>query len=264
MSSSLGTVPATTSDDTLAGLRRRMAAMSGRPDQPSVEIADSADAALPLPESLRDLLPQKGIARGSVISCDGARSVLLAVIASVTGAGGQVGIVGMPQVSLLSAVEMGADLSRIATVPYPGADPVEVAAVLLDGMDLVILDLCHTDVAPSRSRVVMGRARKQASSLLVTGGAWPGLHARLEARVVTYRHSPMPMGIVGEGADARRSGYGRIGGMRLQVVSTVRGRRYRDVEIDMRTSGFGSGRQVELVRVADAAAAVPPVLAVAN
>ena len=30
---------------------------------------------------------------------------------------------------------------RIATVPHPGSDPVEVAAVLMDGMDLVVLGL---------------------------------------------------------------------------------------------------------------------------
>src|SRR5262249_52477307 len=30
-------------------------------------------------------------------------------------------------------------LSRLAVIPDPGADPVEVAAVLMDGMDLVVL-----------------------------------------------------------------------------------------------------------------------------
>ena len=127
--------------DELAGLRRRMAAMSGRPDQRVVEVRDRSVGVLPVPESLSDILPHNGIPRGSVARLDGARSVLIAMIASVTRAGGQVGIVGLPRLSLLPAAEMGADLSRIATIPDPGPDPVEVAAVLLDGMDLVILDL---------------------------------------------------------------------------------------------------------------------------
>ena len=71
----------------------------------------------------------------------GARSLPLSMVAAVTAEGGHAAIVGQPDVGLLAAVEMGADLSRIAVIPDPGADPVEVAAVLMDGMDLVVLGL---------------------------------------------------------------------------------------------------------------------------
>ncbi|MDH3010288.1 hypothetical protein [Gordonia alkanivorans] len=248
--------------DELAGLRRRMAAMSGRPDRHAVETRDPATGVLPIPEPLSEILPHNGIPRGTVARFDGANSLLIAMIASATRAGGQVGIVGMPRLSMLSAVEMGADLSRIATIPDPGLDPVEVAAVLLDGMDLVVLGRVGPGtadaVAPSRARVVMGRVRKQSSVLLVAGGTWPGAQLTIEARVLTYRHSPLLSGATD--LDSARSGYGRIGGMRLQVTASGRGRQTQSTEVDLLARGQGADRSVEMVSTTS----TRPVLAVAN
>lgn len=73
----------------------------------------------------------------------------------------------------------GADLSRLAVIPDPGTDPVEVAAVLVDGMDLVVLGLGGRRVPPTRagrwwrrpaaraapcwSPAAIGRARRRGS-----------------------------------------------------------------------------------------------------
>ena len=116
----------------------------------------------------------------------GARSLSLSMVAAVTAAGGHAAIVGQPDVGLLAAVEMGADLSRLAVIPEPGADPVEVAAVLMDGMDLVVLGLAGRSVPATRARAVVARARQKGCTLLVTGGDWQGASARLEARVSGY------------------------------------------------------------------------------
>ena len=116
----------------------------------------------------------------------GARSLPLSMVAAVTAAGGHAAIVGQPDVGLLAAVEMGADLSRMAVIPDPGADPVEVAAVLMDGMDLVVLGLGGRSVTASRARAVVARARQKGCTLLVTDGEWQGASARLEARVCGY------------------------------------------------------------------------------
>ncbi|AFA72670.1 hypothetical protein GPOL_c16210 [Gordonia polyisoprenivorans VH2] len=229
--------------DTLDSLRRKMAVMSGMPDRRSVQPGPAEVFALP--DAIADLLPrsgigkdgssgQHGIARGTVVGYRGARSLLMAMIATLTQAGHQVGIVGMPRLNLLAAVEMGADLRRIAVVPDPGIDPVEVAAVLLDGMDVVVVGLRGTTVAPSRSRVVGGRARQQGSSLVVVDGDWPGAHTRMDARVIGYRHGPEAADLAG----AHR-GYGRVGGMRLQIVVGGRDHRRRSAEIDITAGGFG-------------------------
>lgn len=222
-----------TVEDTVAVLRARLAAASvGRArsvvpqNQQTVTVAASEQRAreqLPIPGVLADLMPGGGLARGSVVSVDGARSVLVAMIAAVTAAGGYVAVVGHPHLSLHAAAEMGADLSRIATVNgAPGFDPVEAAAVLLDGLDLVVVGLGGMSVPPSRSRAVMARARAKGAALVVTDGRWSGTQASLTAQVADYRHLPF-----------RHLGHGRIAGMSLSVQVRGRGMRSTTTRLDV-------------------------------
>ena len=149
----------------------------------------------------------------------GARSLPLSMVAAVTAAGGHAAIVGQPRAGLLAAVEMGADLSRVAVIPDPGADPVEVAAVLMDGMDLVVLGLGGRSVPAGRARAVVARARQRGCTLLVTDGDWQGASARLEAKVCGYE-------VAGAGqshpAGAPTPGCGRIS--RVRLAMRARGR----------------------------------------
>lgn len=202
----------------LESLRRQMASISGRKVGPSApapagDLLPDSEARLALPPWLADLLPAP-VPRGTVAVLSGARSLLLSMVAAVTAAGGNAAIVGQPDIGLLAAAEMGADLSRLAVIPDPGTDPVEVAAVLVDGMDLVVLGLGGRRVPPSRARAVVARARNKGCTLLVTGGDWQGAPTRLAARVCGYDIT----------ADSR-PGFGRIGGVRLQVSGTCAGRR---------------------------------------
>ncbi len=137
-------------------LRRKMASMSGKGSvtvgsaqaatTPSRTLLPDSESLLPMPNSLADLLPGS-LPKGAVAVLSGARSLLLSMVAAATAAGGHAAIVGLPDVGLLAAVEMGADLSRLAVIPEPGTDPVEVAAVLMDGLDLVVLGLGGRSVA---------------------------------------------------------------------------------------------------------------------
>lgn len=145
----------------------------------------------------------------------GARSLQLSMVAAVTAEGGHVAIIGQPDVGLLAAVEMGADLSRIAVIPEPGADPVEVAAVLMDGMDLVVLALGGRTVPATRARAVVARARQRGCTLLVTDGDWQGASARLDAHVSGYE--------IAGGRNGRPTpGCGRIS--RVRLAMRARGR----------------------------------------
>lgn len=135
-------------------------------------------------------------------------------LAAVTAGGGHAAIIGQPDLGLLAAVEMGADLSRIAVIPEPGADPVEVAAVLMDGMDLVVLGLGGRSVPPTRARAVVARARQRGCTLLVTDGDWQGASTRLDAYVGGYE-------IAGGGSP----GFGRI--CRVRLAMRARGRPVR-------------------------------------
>jgi hypothetical protein len=201
----------------LKQLRRQMAAVSGKVGSPRLnhqshahshpgpdDLLPDTEARLPIPQLLADVLPD-ALPRGTVAVLSGARSLSLSMVAAVTAAGGNAAIVGQPDIGLLAAVEMGADLSRLAVIPDPGTDPVEVAAVLMDGMDLVVLALGGRSVPLTRARAVVARAHHKGCTLLVTDGDWQGASIRLKARVCGYETT------------AGTPGFGRISKVRLQI-----------------------------------------------
>jgi hypothetical protein len=205
----------------LESLRRQMAGvsekMSGKAVTRPDDLLPESESQLAIPQWLADSLPVQ-LPRGTVAVLSGARSLLLSMVAAVTAAGGNVAIVGQPDIGLLAAAEMGADLSRLAVIPDPGTDPVEVAAVLIDGMDLVVLGLGGRRVPQTRARAVVARARLKGCTLLVTDGDWQGAPTRLQARVCGYE-------ITAGSRGAPVCGFGRISGVLLQVSGVCAGRR---------------------------------------
>ena len=206
------TAPATSGFDRseqLQQLRRQIAAVSGKvgasrwSGAPAHDVVPTYESLLPVPESLAGLLPA-GLPRGTVAVLSGARSVPVGMAAAVTAGGGHVAVVGVPDFGLLAAAEMGADLSRLAVIPNPGADPVEVAAVLMDGMDLVVLGLGGRSVPMTRARAVVARARQRGCTLVVTQGDWQGASMWMDARVRGYQLTSDP-------------GFGRIGAVQVSV-----------------------------------------------
>lgn len=195
----------------LAELRRRMAAVPARgagAETRAPVAEESRREALPVPAALENLLPDGGLAKGSVVVYNGAGSLIAGLLAAVTSAGGHAAVVGMPRLGLLAAAEMGARLDRLAVVSDPGPDPLEVASVLLDGLDLVVLGLNGLSVPMSRTRVLAARARGKNSTLMVTNGSWSGSALHIDTRVAGY-------GGLGRGC-------GRLRTVRLDV--SVRGR----------------------------------------
>lgn len=156
--------------------------MSGR--QPAE--AGQGRGFLPVPSALAGLLPGGGLPKGAVVAYSGAGSLLTGLLAEMTASGGYAAAIGLPRLGLLAAAEMGADLGRLAVVADPGPDPVEIAAVLLDGLDLVVLDLAGRSVPPGRTRVLAARARNKGATLVVTGGVWSGPLLRIDTRVSGY------------------------------------------------------------------------------
>ena len=205
----------------LESLRRQMAGvsekMSGKAVTRPDDLLPESESQLAIPQWLAESLPVQ-LPRGTVAVLSGARSLLLGMVAAVTAAGGNVAIVGQPDIGLLAAAEMGADLSRLAVIPDPGTDPVEVAAVLIDGMDLVVLGLGGRRVPQTRARAVVARARLKGCTLLVTDGDWQGAPTRLAARVCGYELTAGSRG-------TPVCGFGRISGVRLQVSGVCAGRR---------------------------------------
>ncbi|MCW4352490.1 hypothetical protein ONR57_04140 [Hoyosella sp. YIM 151337] len=201
-------------------LRRRMAAVPGRVGAVAPQSLAAAQApeatpelaprtgGLPVPGPFEELFPGRFLAKGSVVGLTGSRFAVLGFIASVTAADGHVAVVGLPELSLLAVAEMGGDLRRVAVIPDPGPDPVEVAAVLLDGVDLVVLGLCGVQVSYTRARAVTARVRSKNAVLAIVDGQWPNPEVALESQICGYR---------GLGR-----GHGRIRGLSLAVQASGR------------------------------------------
>ena len=226
----------------IEALRRKMAAVPARVEraerEQTLSVARESAAQKPeeapvvrgrgvlaTPPGLAQLLPDGGLARGSVTAVSGSTALLLGMLAEVTADGGHAAVIGRRDLCLLAAVEMGADLSRLALVPDPGPDRVGVAAVLLDGMDLVVLGLDGLVVPPSRSRAVVARARNRGAALVVTGGDWEGAETRVDSQVSGY-----------EGLGA---GCGRLRGLELSVRARGRSFPMRSTRLGL---GHGGGR----------------------
>lgn len=245
--------------DRVEALRRKMATIPGRTFEAapvSVAASDAQPAELhpsgvwggsslrmlPTPPGIADLLPGRGLARGSIVSVSGAPSVLVSMLASVTAAGSHAALVGQPKLGLLAAVEMGCDLRKLSVISDPGSAAIDVVAILVDGIDLVVLGLGGVEVSPSRARAVAARIRTKGSVLLVTDGRWPGAGLHLATRVV---------GVVGLGM-----GTGRVSGIRVEVTASGRGVQPRSRRLELTTGGtFVGWSPVSEVRAAGALSA---------
>ncbi len=133
---------------------------------------------IPVDTGIGDLLPWRGVQRGTVVAVDGPRgagatTVALQLAAAVTAAGEWAAAVD-PDTSLggLAAAETGVDVERFAVVR--GVAParwVEVVGALLDGVALVVAGV-PAGVRAGEARRLVGRTRERGA-VLVALGPWP-------------------------------------------------------------------------------------------
>lgn len=137
------------------------------------------DRFLPVPEALTPLIPFGGLRRGSAVRVEGSASLLLAMTAAACRDGAWCAVVGMPNLGLAAAVDLGLPLDRVALVPRVGADAPAVLAAAIDGFDVIMLgDVPHL-IDRDRRRLA-SRLRHRDAVLLCTG-AWPGVDLVLSA-----------------------------------------------------------------------------------
>lgn len=199
---------------------RALAAMGVRP---ASELAGGARAAptgdtgvYPVPEALASLLPAGGIVAGSTVAVRGTPALLLAILAAATAGGAWAALVGMPEVGLLAAAELGVPLSRLAVVEDPGSEAPRVLAALLDGIDMVAV--AGDSLTGNTARRLSARARHRRAVLLPRC-RWPGADIDIRCRGEQWSG-------VGDGA-------GRLREHRLSVSVTGRGAAAREAGTDM-------------------------------
>ena len=144
------------------------------------------------------------VARGSI-------TVLLALLAEATEQGLWAAVVGMPELGLLAAAELGVAIERVAVVPKPGAEFGAVVAALLDGMDIVAVEpgpalalqpgvqAVRAAPLPSVGDRVLRPGRPSKLELICGAATWDGLgsgHGHLTT-------CALPVQARGRGAAAR-------------------------------------------------------------
>lgn len=142
---------------------------------------------LPARADLAALLPAAGLPRGSTVAVDGSATLLLTLLATAAAKGSWAAVVGLPDLGLLAASEIGVAPHRLALIPDPGDELVTVVAALLDGIDLVVVaaDRLAREGAKGQAmaRRLTARARSRGAVLIPFGSAgwWPAAELRLSA-----------------------------------------------------------------------------------
>ena len=177
-------------------------------------LAGAGERTLPVPEPLATLLPHGGLPRGATVATAGvaATSLALALAGPVTAAGSWVAVVGLDQLGLLAAAELGVDLERLLLVvdPGPQAWPSTVAS-LLDAVEVVLV-AAPQRVSVSVQRRLTSRARERGSVLLQVGGPTSGWAQAPDLVVAATQGSWSGLGL----------GHGHLRARRLEVAVTGR------------------------------------------
>ena len=190
--------------------------------------SSSRDQLLPVLPALGPLFPRGGLQRGGVVTvgtgdgtsgaegggtgrhgAGGGTTLAFALLAAASAAS-WCAAVGTADPGIVAFAELGVDLGHLVLVPRPGPLWAQVAATLLDGMDLVLVRPPGT-VRPGVARRLAARARERRGVLVVLGSrTWPeGADVQLTVETGTW-----------QGVEA---GHGHLQGRHLEVV--VAGRR---------------------------------------
>lgn len=184
------------------------------------------DQLIPVAPAFSPLLPGGGLQRGSVVvvglagegprgADDGATTLAFALMAAASASGSWCAAVGPADPGVLAIAELGVDLGRLALVPRPGALWAEVAATLLDGMDIVMVQPPGR-VGPGVARRLAARARERRGVLITLTKGWGRWPEGPDVQVVVENGTWW-------GAD---EGHGHLQGRRVELCAT--GRRAAD------------------------------------
>jgi hypothetical protein len=181
---------------------------------------------VPVLPALAGLLPNGGLRRGTTVAVApsavaGCTSLLLALLAGPSAAGSWCAAVGLPDIGVAAAEELGVDLARLALVPRPGPQWATVTAALLDALDVVVVRPPER-VRRSDARRLTARARERGAVLMVAStrgsalgeSGWPEpATVRLSVRVTAW--------------EGLGRGHGHLRARRAEVVCGGRGQASR-------------------------------------
>lgn len=132
---------------------------------------------IPVHSAVSSIFPRGGLNTGSVYSVDSSTSLLWALLAEATQQGTWCAVVGMPDLGVAAAEELGVNVDRLVLVPSPGSQWMAVLGALID-----VVGVCALGAFPAPSEralsTLSGRLRERESTLLVRS-SWPRVDAAL-------------------------------------------------------------------------------------
>src|SRR5579862_9274335 len=192
---------------------------------------------LAVPEGLAGMFPNGAVQRGATVVVDGGQGAVSLALAVLARAGWSA-VVGVPDLGVLAAAELGVCLERLALVPRVEAGSwATVVGALLDTVDVVVArPPAHLRAGDARRLTARARERGTVLVPLLPGRAWAdGAEVRL---VVT--------GGRWEGAGA---GDGHLVGRRVTVAVGGRGAAARPREVEVWLPGDGRFAGADIARL---------------
>jgi hypothetical protein len=132
----------------------------------------ACDQVLPVVPAFTTLLPEAGLRRGTVVQVhgSGATSLALALVAACTAAGSWVAAIGLRELGLGAAREVGVALERLLLVDVDPARWATVVAATLDGVDALLVEV-PPRLRAADARRLQARLRERGSVVVVVGPA---------------------------------------------------------------------------------------------
>lgn len=147
-------------------------------------------ARTPVLPAFADVLPERGLRPGSMLSVTGtgATSLALGLVAEASRTS-WTACVGLPELGLAAGEELGVDLDHVVVVADPKDRWTDVLAALVDAFDIVLArppaPRVATRGAMREARKLSGRVRER-DAVLVAIGEWPDSDVRLEGIASTW------------------------------------------------------------------------------
>lgn len=189
----------------------RLAALLENSPHPLVGVASEMDGRrLPVLEAFEGLLPDGGLRPGTISEVVGiGRTSLALALISEAAKDAWTAFVGMPDLGLLAASELGIDLERAVIVPDPEKKWVDVIASLVDAFDIVV---ARPSLSGRDARKLIGRVRER-DAVVVTIGSFEGSEVGLHGTAARWHG----LGSSGAGRLRSRSLDITCGGRRTSV-----------------------------------------------
>ncbi len=198
-----------------------MSAISQASDLRESAVIDPGSRILAVDSSLIELLPDRGLRRGSTIAIGdtpGAMSLTLTLLAAPMDTGAWAAVMGLPEFGVIAATDFGIPLHHLALVPDPGDTWLEATAALLDSIDIVVLAPPRRCKA-SDARRLSARARQRGSVLIIC----PPAHTPHRANTPCWPESAdIELTVRDNEWQGMQCGHGRLRNRELDIVASGR------------------------------------------